>query len=442
MARKRIHIIGGGLAGLSAAVSLSSRSDAQIILYEASPSFGGRARSFYDTKLDRLIDNGNHLILSGNDAVFDYLKSIDSVDSLTGSGYPLYPFFELDENQRWDVLLSKGRIPWWLFNKKHRVPGFKFPELMALWNLAKANHEQTVADCLVNGEFSRRLLKPFAISVLNTSCEVGSAALLGSVVRQSLLKGGKACIPYFPQEGLSETFVNPALSLIQLQGGKVHFTSRLVELHEQAGRIDYFIINNEKIEVAAADQIILATSPHVTKQLLTPILPRLRVPDQFESILNIHYKVDRQLKLKGSIQQAKFVGVIGGISEWIFIKNGVISVTVSAANRFTGSDPENLAHLIWQEILRVLQADLVSSLPEITPLYRLLWEKRASFAATIEQNKRRPSCYTTCHNLFLAGDWTATGLPATIEGAIRSGFKVSQAILQRQVIDQQSVNSL
>ena len=133
--------------------------------------------------------------------------------------------------------------------------------------------------------------------------------------------------------------------------------------------------------------------------------------------------------MKGSVEKARFIGVIGGISEWIFVKDGVISVTVSAANRFTGSDPENLSKLIWQEIRKTLEPFLFSLLPEDVPSYRLLWEKRASFAATIEQNKRRPSCYTICPNLFLAGDWTATGLPSTIEGAIRSGYKAAQAIL-------------
>ncbi len=429
MAKKHIYIIGGGLAGLSAAVSLSSYPDTQIILYEASPSCGGRARSFYDSKLDRLIDNGNHLILSGNNAVVDYLNKLDSIKTLSSSGYPLYPFYDHDANQYWDVLLSKGRFPWWLFNKNHRVPEFRFPELLALWNLIKANHEQTVADCLVNGELTRRLLKPFAISVLNTSCEVGSAVLLGSVVKQSLLKGGKACIPYFPKEGLSESFVKPALSLIQLQGGKVHTTSRLTELHVKDNLIDYFIINDEKIELAPEDQVIFAVNAYMARQILTPILPDIRLPDEFESILNLHYKIDSFFKLKGSVQKARFIGVIGGISEWIFVKNGVISVTVSAANRFTGSDQENLSRLIWNEIGKALQPFLLSSLPETVPPYRLLWEKRASFAATIEQNKRRPSCYTTCQNLFLAGDWTATGLPSTIEGAIRSGYKAAQAIL-------------
>lgn len=428
MVKKHIHIIGGGLAGLSAAVSLSQRSDAQVILYESSPSLGGRARSFYDTHLERIIDNGNHLILSGNDAVFKYLRLIDATNSLIGSGYPLFPFVDLELGKRWDLLLSKGRFPWWLFLAKHRVPDFKFPELFALWKLLKADTQQTVADCLVNGQFARRLLKPFAVSALNTSCDAGSALLLGSVMRQSLMKGGKACIPYFPKEGLSETFVQPATSLIELQGGKIHLKSRLSELHVEDGKIDYFVMNNNKIEVGSQDTVILALSAHVAEQILGAVCPKVKVPNQFESILNLHYAVDPNLRIKGSVDKAKFVGVIGGISEWIFVKPGVISITVSAANRFIGCQSENLAELIWQEVKEVLSPVVETPLPEEIPNYRLLWEKRASFVATVEQNHRRPSCYTPYYNLFLAGDWVATGLPATIEGAIRSGFSAADAV--------------
>lgn len=433
MAKQQIHIIGGGLAGLAAAVSLSQRSDAQVILYESSPSLGGRARSFYDAHLDRTIDNGNHLILSGNEAVFKYLNLIDATNSLMGSGYPLFPFVDLEEDKRWDLLLSKGRFPWWIFFAKHRVPDFKFPELFALWKLLKADTQQTVADCLVNGQLARRLLKPFAVSALNTSCDAGSALLLGSVVRQSMMKGGKACIPYFPKEGLSETFVQPALSLIALQGGKIHTKSRLSELHVHEGKIDYFVMNNEKIEVGPQDKVVLALSAHVAEQILGALCPKVKVPNQFESILNLHYAVNPNLRVKGSVDKAKFVGVIGGISEWIFIKPGVISVTVSAANRFIGCQHENLASLIWQEVYEVLSPFVQTFLPEAIPHYRLLWEKRASFVATVEQNHRRPSCYTPYQNLFLAGDWVATGLPATIEGAIRSGFGAAEAVFSSKI---------
>lgn len=434
MAKKHIYIIGGGLAGLAAAVSLSQRSDAQVILYESSPALGGRARSFYDASLERNIDNGNHLILSGNDAVFKYLNLIDAANSLAGSGYPLFPFVDLEEDKRWDLLLSKGCFPWWVFFAKQRVPDFKFPELLALWKLLKADTQQTVADCLVNGQLARRLLKPFAVSALNTSCDAGSALLLGSVVRQSMMKGGKACIPYFPKEGLSETFVDPAVSLIGLQGGKVYTKSRLSELHVTNGSIDHFMINNEKIEVGSEDDVILALSPHVAEQILGSVCPKVKVPNQFESILNLHYAVDPNLRIKGSIDKAKFVGVIGGISEWIFIKPGVISITVSAANRFMGCEHENLASLIWQEVQDVLSPVVETPLPQAIPNYRLLWEKRASFVATVEQNHRRPSCYTPYHNLFLAGDWVATGLPATIEGAIRSGFGAAEAVFSSKIV--------
>lgn len=429
---KHIHIVGGGLAGLSAAVSLSGQPDIRISIYEGSPSFGGRARSYNDSGLNRLIDNGNHLILSGNEAVFKYLWKIGATQSLTGPKVPLFPFVDLEENKRWDLLLSKGKFPWWLFSSKKRVPGFHFPELLSLWNLVKANSRQTVADCLINGEFARRLLQPFSVSALNTSCEMASASLLGSVIKQSLLKGGKACIPYFPKEGLSESFVKPALSLLKLQGGGLHLTSRISEIGVQNNRVDYFVVNGEKIVLGPQDTLILALHAYVAEKILRPICPNIQIPNQFESILNLHFAVDRDLKIHGNIGRAKFVGVIGGISEWLFFKDGVISVTISAANRFTGCKPENIVPLIWQEIQKVFNPVLSKPLSEQVPVYRLLWEKRASFMASAEQNNRRPGCYTPFSNLFLAGDWTATGLPSTLEGTIRSGFNAAQATILRE----------
>ncbi|CAK7192464.1 Hydroxysqualene dehydroxylase [Commensalibacter sp. Nvir] len=428
MVKSHIHIIGGGLAGLSSAVFLSHQQELQINLHEGSRVFGGRARSFYDPALQRLIDNGTHLILSSNETVFKYLQTLNSEDQLISSGKPFFPFIDLEENKRWNICLSKGKIPWWLFSSKSNVPDYRLKELISFYHLLKASDKDTVADCLVEGQLSRRLLWPFSISVLNTTNERASAILLSSVIKQSLAKGGMKCIPYLAREGLSETFVYPALSLIKVQGGQAYTQSRLVELHVNDDRIDYFITSRGKVELGQKDKVILAIHPYALTQLLFPIAREIKIPNQFESILNIHYAVDFKLNTKGSVNRARFIGVIGGISEWIFIKAGVISVTVSAANRLTGCSTENLINLIWKEVQFVLNPIVDSNLPEIVPPHRLLWEKRASFLASNEQLKLRSSCYTPLKNLFLAGDWTETGLPSTIEGAMRSGWSAAQAV--------------
>jgi hypothetical protein len=148
------------------------------------------------------------------------------------------------------------------------------------------------------------------------------------------------------------------------------------------------------------------------------LLPGLTVPDQFESILNLHFRTHADPGPAG------FVGLVGGLSEWIFIKPGVVSVTISAANRYADLPQDQAAATVWAEVARVC------ALTGPMPPYRLVREKRATFAATPAQARRRPNTGAAdLANLTLAGDWTATGLPATIEGAIRSGYRAAQATL-------------
>ncbi len=109
------------------------------------------------------------------------------------------------------------------------------------------------------------------------------------------------------------------------------------------------------------------------------------------------------------------LGLLGATAEWVFAFPGRLSVTVSAADRLVDTDREELARTFWRDISAAL------GLTAPMPAWQIVKEKRATFAATPDQNLRRPPAATRWHNLFLAGDWTDTGLPATIEGALRSG---------------------
>lgn len=117
------------------------------------------------------------------------------------------------------------------------------------------------------------------------------------------------------------------------------------------------------------------------------------------------------------------MGLVGSIAEWVFLRDDILSVTVSAANRFAEQDPDELARTIWQDVRHACDPVLMEALPDTPPQQRVVWEKRATFAATPEQNRLRPGPATALVNLALAGDWTATGLPATLEGAMRSGVR-------------------
>ena len=111
------------------------------------------------------------------------------------------------------------------------------------------------------------------------------------------------------------------------------------------------------------------------------------------------------------------MGVIGGAAEWIFRKRGVLSVTVSAADRFVERAAPELRDLFWRDVAIAYHLP-----PRPVPPARIVKERRATFLASPEQLKRRPQQTTAWRNLLLAGDYVDTGLPATIEGAIRSGF--------------------
>ena len=124
-----------------------------------------------------------------------------------------------------------------------------------------------------------------------------------------------------------------------------------------------------------------------------------------------------------------FVGVVGGTAEWVFRKREVLSVTVSAADRLVDTPAEEFAPLLWRDVAAAYE------LPsDPMPPCQIVKEKRATFAATPAQESRRPGAATRWTNLVLAGDWTQTGLPATIEGAIRSGFMAADRLLKRSEI--------
>ena len=117
----RIHVVGAGLAGLSAAVTLA-RSGVAVVLSDAAKQAGGRCRSFHDSVLDMVIDNGNHLLLSANHAALSYLATIGAEGRLVGPAAAEFAFMDLASGKRWTLRINAGRLPWWIFDAgKHPV---------------------------------------------------------------------------------------------------------------------------------------------------------------------------------------------------------------------------------------------------------------------------------------------------------------------------------
>ena len=406
----RVHVIGAGLAGLSAAIALAE-AGRPVTVYEAGPAAGGRCRSYFDRGLGCRIDNGNHLLLSGNDATMRYLERIGARASLGGPGAAVFPFIDLGSGERWTLRPNRGRVPWWVFCRNRRVPGTRARDYLRLLALRRAGDDDTVEKILDDGgALYRRLLQPLAVAALNTRPDRGLARLLGRVVEESLLRGGGACVPLFPRQGLSESLVDPAVAWLAGHHAELRTGRRIAGLRVEAGRVVALAAPDGSVPVGPGEAVVLAVPPWVA----TELVPGLTAPDAFEAILNIHFRID------GGVPG--FLGVIGGTAEWVFVKSEVISVTVSAANHLVDLDADAIAARVWPELRTAL------TLPEPMPPVRVVKEKRATFAATAAQERRRPGARSAITNLALAGDWTATGLPATIEGAIRSG-SVAAALL-------------
>jgi squalene-associated FAD-dependent desaturase len=398
------------MAGLSAAIALTQAGKA-VTLIESGPAAGGRCRSYFDRELGLRIDNGNHLLLSGNRAVFAYLETVGAVHTLAMAAEPLFPFVDLRDDRRWVLRPNLGRLPWWVLSPQRRVPGTRPADHLALFRLRRTRSDATVAASLRHDTLYRRLVEPIAVAALNTPPDQGLVRLLGAVMQETLFKGGRACIPAVPRVGLSETLVDPAVAWLRARGATVATGRRVAALRSNGNGAVELSTSDGPMQ---ADAVVLAVPPWI----ISDLLPDQICPTGFQAILNVHFRVEADPAPPG------FIGIIGGTAEWVFVKQGHVSVTVSAANRMVEQDAETIACAVWPDVCAALR---LSAGPP--PPWRVVKERRATIAATAAQERLRPGPRTRLANVVLAGDWTDTGLPGTIEGAIRSGRTAAEVLL-------------
>ena len=408
---RTVHVVGAGLAGLAAAVRLASRG-ARVLVHEAAGQAGGRCRSYHDPVLDMVIDNGNHLLLSGNHAALSYLESIGAQGKLAGPPAAEFAFMDLASGEQWTVRINAGRVPWWIFDRNRRVPGTTARDYLSFARLLFAPEKETICETVTcAGPLYERLARPLWVAALNTDPKEGSARLAGAIIRETLLVGGSACRPLIARDGLGPVFIEPALRFLAAHDVKVEFGHRLRALGFADGKVAMLDFGDDKLAIEN-DDAILAVPPVVAADLV----PALKTPSEFRAIVNAHFRVEPPAGL------APIIGVVNGTVEWLFAFPDRLSVTISAADRLLDVPRETLAQKIWHEVATL------TALPKALPPWQIVRERRATFAATPGENANRPATATAWSNLFLAGDWTRTGLPATIEGAIRSGNRAADLV--------------
>jgi hypothetical protein len=382
-----VHVVGAGLAGLNCALA-SADAGHQVVLHESARQAGGRCRSWVEPTLGRTIDNGTHMVVGANRAVFSFLERIGSQDSLK-PGPAAFPMFDLASGKIWVATPARllGSI------------------IAASWRLPK-REDGPIGEALGVSRNYRRFWDPLALAIMNTPADQASGLVFRRVLEKTLWRGQSASQPFLARHGLSDSFVGPALAALEKAGVMVKLNQPLRALRRNETGVSELDFDGETIALGPNDQVVLATPWMVARGLL-PELPEMPA----SPIINGHFRLDGPApQLPGGI-----LGLLGGVGQWLFVKDGIISVTISAAGEQIDLDGDELGTLLWQDVSRALG---IAGKPAAT---RVIKEKRATLFHTPEVEALRPPP-RHAKNLILAGDWTATGLPCTLEGSLISGI--------------------
>lgn len=418
MMSSTVHIVGGGLAGLSAATDLAARG-VRTVVHEATAQAGGRCRSYDDAQSGMRIDNGTHILLSGNVAALGFLDRIGAAGAVAGAPTARFPFRDLADGGRFALDLGTGVLPLWMFTDARRPPHTRARDYLGLVRLMWPGRDRAVGSLIAcKGPAWDRALRPLLLAALNTEPGESSSEIVRTVLLRSIAKGGDACRPYLAPKGLGAAFVEPALAFLERHGGVLHFGHQLRRCVVTGETVTGLDFGDGVLQLSPQDAVVLAVPPWAARA----IIPELQAPDEFRAIVNAHFRITPPAGMEAML------GVVNGTAEWIFCFEDRICATISGADRFMHGTKEELAALIWQDVRRV------AKVPAELPPWQVVRERRATFAATPAQNAKRPGAATPWRNLGLAGDWTATGLPATIESAVRSGLRAAAVVMQSSVM--------
>ena len=437
---KKILILGGGVAGLSAAIHLT-RSGHDITLIEARQTLGGRSHSFRDPKTGDIIDNGQHILMGCYHATLELLQKVGS-QHLLRPEKKLNVAYVSDAKKITRLKGSSLPAPFHLLSAIFRFGELSLSEkfrAMEVGLSAKCDptgtkwRSSTVAEwlqaCGQTSNAIRSLWEPFCIAALNEPIATASASLFGEVIRRAFLRSTKDSTVLFSRVGLSQLFVQPTANLIQAAQGKILLGQAVQKIIFNESRVEG--VQLQSGTSLEADAIICATPWHITRKLLpeTSSLAKQIAPLQGSPIIGIHLWFDQ------AICDEPFLGFLDSPIHWLFNKTKIsdlektaypsVALVISAAYDFAETSSEELVQLALKECHRFLPKSRNAKL-----LYQFVYRARdATFQTRPETLSQRPDCQTEWENFYLAGDWTNTSLPATIEGAIWSGQKAAQMIM-------------
>ena len=434
MARGSAVVVGGGWAGLAAAVNLAADGIAPLLL-ESAPRLGGRARTV-DAPFGA-VDNGQHLLIGA------YRGFLDLLDTL---GLPESDLIERRALRLHMSDLAGGRevvlevpalpAPLHLAKALGTARGLGIGERLAAvrftgW-LQRRGFE--IADRPLAGllaergqpaRVTRALWEPLCLATLNTPLERASATLFARVLQRTFTGHRSHCDLLLPRAPLGELLPGPAERFLATRGGAVRTGARVVALEVADGRIAAVrLADGSRIE---AVHVVLALPPTALAPLLdghaplAPLAERL-AGFEYQPICTVYLRFPAPVDLGGPLR-----GVVGGLTQWLVDRGGtgtagVVAAVVSAEGPHMALDRDALADRVAAEVARLFPA-------WPAPSERLvIRERRATFASIAGIDACRPGTRSALPGCWLAGDWTATGLPATLEGAVTSGVQSARAV--------------
>ena len=395
-----LHVVGAGLAGLSAAVA-AARAGWAVTLYEATDHAGGRCRSYHDPVLNRIIDNGTHLVMDVNATTLGFARSIGGIGQMK-RGKPHFPFINVSTGQRWTL------TPWAL--------GRRPLDLLRALGLFGLDSHTTVTQSLGATKTFDAIWDPLNVAALNTASDQASAQQFAQLLRLALKRGPSSLNPWTFPHGLSAALVEPAIATLLDMDVEIHFNRRL-----RAVENDALTFDDQCVELGREDRVILALPPWTAHELF-PHLPQLET----RAIVNGHFLLDRPAALPDDMP---WLGLTGGLGQWVSARDRLISVTISAADANVHAKADAIAEELWRELAPIL------NLPaDAVPPCRIIKERRATIAHTPAMVGQRPEPFCPFPTMVMAGDWLNSPWPCTIEAAIVSGLNAARLMTHQAML--------
>ncbi len=442
-----IIVVGGGFAGLAAAVRLTERGQ-RVTVLERRGFLGGRAYSFKDSKTGDVVDNGQHLFMGCYRNTVDFLRTIGAIGKLKFQDTPRVTFLEAP-GRRSRFQCPAVPAPWHLLLGLWRLGSLGLGDKLSTLAVGRAlRHlqngsaarlsETSVTEWLSRLHQSRRaqanFWNPMAIATLNQNPQRASADLFVRVLIETFMCDRASSAIGVSTVGLSELYTQDAESFVRARGGDVRFNATVSRILIRDGKA--VGVELKPNEIIYADAIIVAVPPMPFAQMLPP--PVIDAEESFRNLTRLKASpiVSINLWFDRPVTDVEFAGLLGTRVQWLFNKDRMFSIfrrdrmqlalVISAAVEYIQRTKEELVGLAVEECRGLLPESRSARLLHAV----VVKEREATISHEVGTGRYRLGAITPLRSLYLAGDWTDTGLPATIESAVRSGHHAGELALR------------